>query len=392
MEISASNSSPPSFHALIAAAGSSARLGGDMPKQYRKIKGNTVLRHTLETFLSCPGLQEIRVVIDAAHEALYRESIAGLTLPAPIIGGETRNISVSNGLKSLSGAKKDDFILIHDAARPFIRRQEILAVAGALKAVRAATLAVPVSDTLRRDDGEYVDRGGLWAIQTPQGFHYGLIREAHEQAKSKNATDDTALVAALGEDVKFVEGSRRNFKITTPADWDMAQQMMESGILIPRTGFGFDVHAFDAHREGPVRLCGIDVPHGHALAGHSDADVGLHALTDALLGAIASGDIGQHFPPSDPQWRGADSALFLKHAVALIAERGGKIANVDITIICEAPKIGPHREAMQKRVAEICGLSPNQVGIKATTTEGLGFTGRGEGIAAQAVATVLMER
>jgi 2-C-methyl-D-erythritol 4-phosphate cytidylyltransferase / 2-C-methyl-D-erythritol 2,4-cyclodiphosphate synthase len=391
MEISASNSSAPAFYALIAAAGSSARMGCETPKQYRKIKGKTVLRHTLETFLSCPGLKEIRVIIDPSHKTLYQNSVVGLQLPDPVIGGDTRNISVYNGIKSLSHVKHSDFVLIHDAARPFIKTEEILAVTRALQNSTAATLAAPVSDTLRRDDGEYVDRSGLWAVQTPQGFHYGLIRKAHETSKSRNVTDDTALVAAMGEDVKIVEGSRRNFKITTPQDWDMAQRLMEGRAGVPRTGFGFDVHAFDPNRKGPLRLCGVDVPHSHALAGHSDADVGLHALTDALLGAIACGDIGQHFPPSDPQWKGSDSAVFLEHAMRLVEKAGGRIANLDITIICEAPKVGPHRTAMQSRIAEICGITPAQVGVKATTTEGLGFTGRGEGIAAQAVATVLVD-
>jgi len=390
MEISASNSSAPAFYALIAAAGSSARLGGDVPKQYRKIKGKTVLRHTIETFLSCPGLKDIRVVIDPFHKELYEHSVSGLNLPPPVPGGETRNVSVFKGLISFSQAKKEELILIHDAARPFVTVDEIMAVTQALKSSQAATLATPVSDTLRRDDGEYVDRNGLWAVQTPQGFHFGLIRKAHEMGKSRNATDDTALVAAMGEDIKFVEGSRRNFKITTPQDWELARQLSEGTLTIPRTGFGFDVHAFDKSKKGPVRLCGVDVPHERALEGHSDADVGLHALTDALLGAMAAGDIGQHFPPSDPKWKGADSMKFLSHAVDLVEERGAWIVNVDLTIICEAPKIGPYRAAMQKRVADICGLMPEQVGIKATTTEGLGFTGRGEGIAAQAVATVLV--
>ncbi|MBI4031588.1 MAG: 2-C-methyl-D-erythritol 2,4-cyclodiphosphate synthase, partial [Proteobacteria bacterium] len=248
----------------------------------------------------------------------------------------------------------------------------------------AATLALPISDTLKRGLGEYVSRDGLHALQTPQGFHYGLIKRAHEESKN-DCADDTGLVAALGHEITLVPGSRENFKITTMDDLKMAEKLLPR---TTRTGLGFDVHAFiDGNK---VRLCGVDIPHNKSLAGHSDADAALHAITDALLGAIAAGDIGQHFPPSNPQWKRADSSLFLKKAVEMVRARGGEIVNIDVTIICEAPKIGPYRAEMQTRVAEICGIFPDRIGIKATTTEGLGFTGRGEGIAAQAVVNVIV--
>lgn len=290
---------------------------------------------------------------------------------------------------SFSDIKDEDIILIHDAARPFAGSDEIQAVAAAAARDGAATLALPVADTLRRTDGAVVDRAGLWAVQTPQAFRYGMIRDAHLRfADDDSFTDDAGLVEAAGHRVTLVPGSRRNFKITTQDDLELAR--MITAPLPPdiRTGFGFDVHAFDPVRSGPVILGGINIPHGRGLAGHSDADVGLHALTDALLSTIAAGDIGTHFPPSDPQWKGADSRIFLSHAVKMLNQKNAVITLIDITFMCEAPKIGPHREAMQRVIAEITALPPERISIKATTTEKLGFTGRGEGIAAQAVATV----
>lgn len=391
MESYASPQSVPSWHLLIPAAGSGSRLGGAVPKQYVKIYGKSILRHTLEAFLDIPGLQSLRVIIDSTAEELYRESVQGLNLPPPAFGGKNRKQSVFNGINGFFNLRNEERLLIHDAARPFVSKEEILSVIKVLEGSPAVSLAVPVSDTLRRQDGPYVDRNGLWALQTPQGFYYGVIRQAHEKATpNAPATDDTSLVAALGIPVTLVEGRRSNFKITTMDDFEMAEQLMRGmKPMETRTGMGFDVHAFTAPGvKKSVRLCGVDIPHDRGLEGHSDADAGLHAVTDALLGALAAGDIGQHFPPSDPQWKGVDSAVFLKKAVDMVAACGGRIINVDVTLICEAPKIGPHREAMQKRVAEICGLTPERVGIKATTTEKLGFTGRKEGLAAQAVATV----
>jgi len=392
MEISARNKGLTPFYALIVAGGSGTRLGGALPKQYQKIGGKAVLRHTVETFLACPGLKELRVVIHPSHKDLYDDTVSGLNLLPPSHSGEDRKYSVINGLNDFFYLRNEDIILVHDAARPFITVSQIESVAQAALDKKVATLAIPMADTLRHDQGNYVNRKGLWSIQTPQGFHYGLLRNAHGTIQG-DYTDDTSLVAALGHDIEMVEGSRAAFKITTQADMDMAQKLVENKAMRIRTGSGFDVHAFGEPRaNGCVRICGIDIPHDRGLTGHSDADVGLHALTDALLGAIAAGDIGQHFPPSDPQWKGADSALFLKHAVDMVRARGADISNMDITLICEAPKMGPYRAAMQKRVAEICGVNPDQVGIKATTTEQLGFTGRREGIAAQAIVTIEVPR
>ncbi|HEY8192275.1 MAG TPA: bifunctional 2-C-methyl-D-erythritol 4-phosphate cytidylyltransferase/2-C-methyl-D-erythritol 2,4-cyclodiphosphate synthase [Alphaproteobacteria bacterium] len=383
MEISASDIPATPFYAVIAAGGSGSRLGGDVPKQYVKIGGKAILRRTVEAFLACPGLNGLVVVIDPAYRSLYEEAVKGLILRPFVASGTERKSSVYNGLLSFSDIADSDVVLIHDAARPFIDPVQIASVVHTACDHQAATLAIPVSDTpYHADNNNYVNRNGLWAIQTPQAFHYGLIMKAHAQAGEY--TDDSSLVAALGHEIKLVPGSRENFKITTMDDLQMAQKLLPRST---RTGMGFDVHAFTAGNK--VRMCGVDIPHTHALAGHSDADAGLHALTDALLGAIAAGDIGKHFPPSDPKWKGVDSAVFLRHAVEMVHARGGEITNLDLTIICEAPKIGPHREEMQARIAEICGITPGQVGIKATTTEGLGFTGRGEGIAAQAVVTIL---
>lgn len=385
MEIYASSDRPHPFYALITAGGSGSRLGGTVPKQYLSMGGKPILRRTIEAFLACSDLRELRVVIDPAHRELYENAVLGLDLPPPVAGGSERNISIFNGIKSFSNLKYEDIILLHDAARPMIGSFAIHDVVTAVLNHDAATLAVPVTDTIKYENGLYADRKGLWAIQTPQGFRYGLIKTAHEQASPDAApTDDTVLVAAMGHEIAFVPGSRSNIKITTAEDLVIAEKLL--GAAETRTGSGFDVHAFTDGNH--VRLCGIDIPHRHALAGHSDADVMLHALTDALLGAIGAGDIGQHFPPSDPQWKGCDSGVFVQEAIRLVAARGGKIVNIDLTLICETPKIGPYRDAMRQRTAKLCGIGAERVNIKATTTERLGFTGRNEGIAAQAIANV----
>jgi 2-C-methyl-D-erythritol 4-phosphate cytidylyltransferase/2-C-methyl-D-erythritol 2,4-cyclodiphosphate synthase len=391
MEKSATKTVP--FYAVIVAAGSGTRAGADLPKQYVRIAGKPVLRHTLERFMACPGLRGIRVVINPDHRSLYDAAVAGLALPAPVAGGNSRKYSVFNGLSAFSDLKYTDIVLIHDAARPFVAVEDIERLAQTIQSYDAATLAVPMADTLRHATDkaqDFVDRTGLWGIQTPQAFRYGVIMESHAKAApGAEWTDDTGLASAAGFDVAVVAGNRRNFKITTSDDWEMADNLM-TGLQNMRTriGMGFDVHAFAQIQGGPVRLCGVDVDHPHRLYGHSDADVGLHAITDALLGAVAAGDIGRHFPPTDPKWKGVDSAVFLREAVRIVKEKGGEIVNIDVTLICEAPKIGPHSGLMQEKVAEICGIAPDQVNIKATTTEKLGFTGRGEGIAAQAVASV----
>lgn len=370
--------------ALIVAAGRGIRAGGGMPKQYRALAGRPVLAHTIARFARHGRVDQTRVVIHPDDRALYDQAAAGFDLLAPVAGGATRQDSVRLGLESLTGATR---VLIHDAARPFIAAATIDAVIDALDRHPGAIPAVPVADTLKRDAGGLsagtVPRAGLMRAQTPQGFRFADILAAHRRAIGQDLTDDAAVAEAAGMSVALVPGSEENFKLTTDDDFRRAAAQFTGET---RVATGFDVHAF-----GPgdhVWLCGVKVPHDHALIGHSDADVALHALTDALLGTIGEGDIGQHFPPGDARWRGAASDRFLRHAADLVVTKGGRIQHVDLTIICERPKVGPHRAAMVARLAEILAIEPARCSVKATTTEGLGFTGRREGIAAQAVATV----
>ena len=371
-------------HGLIVAAGRGHRAGGGLPKQYRHVAGKAVLRHAVEALL--PEVDTVSVVIHPDDAALYTDSVAGLPLGPPIDGGATRQESVRRGLGALAAAAPGR-VLIHDAARAFVPGAVIRRVLAALDTDDGATPALPVTDSIRSGTthvaGE-VDRTGLHRVQTPQGFRFDAILAAH-RAAAPGATDDVAVATAAGLSVAFVEGDERAFKLTTPADFARAEAMFARP-MIARVASGYDVHRF-----GPgdhIWLCGVRVPHSHGLIGHSDADAGLHALTDALLGTIGAGDIGQHFPPSDERWRGASSDRFLVHAAELIAAKGGIIDHVDLTIVCEAPKIGPHREAMRARIAALIGLRTDAVSVKATTSEGLGFTGRREGLAAQAMASV----
>jgi 2-C-methyl-D-erythritol 4-phosphate cytidylyltransferase/2-C-methyl-D-erythritol 2,4-cyclodiphosphate synthase len=331
-------------------------------------------------------------VIRDSHRAAYDASVAGLDLLPPVDGGETRQASVLAGLEALV-PEAPDLVLIHDAARPLVSPSVVGGVVNALGSADGAIAALPVVDTLRRVEGGFgagtVPRDGLWAAQTPQGFRFPAILAAHRAAAGMALTDDAAVAEEAGLAVAMVEGDRDNFKITTEDDLVRAERLL-AGPPDIRVGQGFDVHRFAAGGEH-VMLCGIAVPYGRGVDAHSDGDVGLHAATDAILGAIAAGDIGQHFPPSDMRWRGADSAVFLRHAGDLAARRG-TLLNLDLTILCEAPKVGPHRRAMAERIAAILGLETDRVSIKATTTERLGFLGRGEGIAAQATATVRIER
>lgn len=373
--------------ALIVAGGSGSRFGGPVPKQYRRLAGVPILRRTVETFLTHPAVGRVQVVIRAEDAALYADAVAGLDLPPPVIGGADRQESVRRGLEVLAGV---DVVLIQDAARPCVPAPVIDRVLAAVQPGAGAIAALPVADTLWRGPDAVcdtlVDRQNLWRAQTPQGFMLTDILAAHRAAEGQGLTDDAAVAAAAGLKVHLVEGSPVSAKITTEVDLIEAETRLRQNLTDIRVGTGFDVHAF---ADGDhVTLCGLTIPHTRGLAGHSDADVGLHALTDAILGALAAGDIGQHFPPSDPRWKGADSAQFLRHAADLVAARGGVIAHTDVTLICERPKVGPHRAAMQARVAEILGIALDRVSIKATTTEKLGFTGREEGIAAQAVATL----
>jgi 2-C-methyl-D-erythritol 4-phosphate cytidylyltransferase/2-C-methyl-D-erythritol 2,4-cyclodiphosphate synthase len=382
--------------ALIVAAGRGARFGGDIPKQYRALGGRAVLRHGVERMMAHPGIAGVRVVISPEDRARYDAAVAGLDLLAPVAGGATRQQSVCNGLESLAHLTPDA-VLIHDAARPFVDSGIIDRVIEGLGRAPGAIAALPVVDTIKRaqDDAgptpvieTTTSRERLWRAQTPQGFHFEAILAAHRAASGSEYTDDAAVAEATGLAVELVMGSEENFKITTEGDLQRAERLLGGGSWEYRSAGGYDVHRFapgDA-----IMLCGIRVPHSAALEGHSDADVGLHALTDALLGTIGAGDIGQHFPPSDPKWRGADSGKFLAHAGELVAAKGGRITHLDVTIICERPKVGPHRAAMVERIAAILGLDKGRVSVKATTTEGLGFTGRAEGIAAQATATVAL--
>ena len=377
--------------ALILAGGRGTRAGVGIPKQYREINGISVLRRAIDCFVDCPAVELIRVVIHAEDQELYRVAIAGLDILPPVMGGAERHLSAVNGLESLSDLGTD-IVLIHDAARPFADRGMIQRVIAALVDAAGAIPALPISDTLKRvaptDDliKETVDRAGLWRAQTPQGFRFKTILEAHRQRDSDLPTDDAAIMEEAGMLVCVVDGDERNIKVTTEADFDRAEQMLEKRRMQTRVGMGFDVHKL-----GPgdgVTLCGLMVPCEMSLIGHSDADVALHALTDALLGAVGCGDIGLHFPPNDPKWKGAASHIFVEAAAANIRKVGGSIVNVDVTIIGERPKVGPHRDEMRMKVAEILDIPLDRVNIKATTTERLGFTGRGEGLAAQAIASV----
>ena len=375
--------------ALVVGAGEGQRFGGELPKQYHLLAGVAVMRRSLKAFMDHPDVSVVQAVIHPNHHELYDAAVQGLALPVPVDGGATRQGSVLNGLESLN-ADEPSTVLIHDAARPLVDPGVISRVLAALQTSPGAIPALAVADTLKRSDGQFVettvDRQGLWRAQTPQGFHYQNILAAHRQAGGDELTDDAAVAERAGLAVAIVEGSEDNVKVTRTGDMVRAERILGAGET--RTGLGLDVHRF-----GPgdhVMLCGVKVPHEFGLEGHSDADVGLHAVTDALLGAIGEGDIGTHFPPSDPQWKGTESDIFLRHAGDMIAGKGGRISNIDVTLICEQPKIGPHRAAMIKRMAEILSITEHRISIKATTTERLGFTGRGEGIAAQAAATVVL--
>ena len=382
--------------ALIVAAGRGTRFGGPLPKQYALLNGRTVLYHTLMAFEAAPEIGGSRVVIAVGDESLYAAATDGLALPAPVIGGVSRQQSVLNGLEALVG-EAPDFVAIHDAARPLVRPVDIAGclVEAAKPGIDGAILGVRLADTLKRVDDNglitaTVPRTQLWRAQTPQVFRFGPLLAAHRAAASLGEsdatalTDDAAVAERAGLRLVMVGGSEDNFKITTSEDLERASKMET------RTASGFDVHGFAPGDS--VMLGGVAIPHSQTLAGHSDADVALHALTDAVLGTIGAGDIGKHFPPSDAKWRGASSDRFLRHAVDLLTARGGRIIHLDLTLVCEAPRIGPHRDAMVASIARIAGTAPDRVSVKATTTEGLGFTGRREGIAAQAIATVELPR
>ena len=372
--------------ALIVAAGTGERAGGGMPKQFRLLCGKPVLRWAAESVIRHPAVQSTRVVVADGQQANAAEALGGLDVGEFITGGAERADSVRAGLAAIQG----DAVLVHDAARPFCPPTVIDRLLAALEFFEGSAPVVPVGDTLARSGetlGEPVDRTGLARVQTPQAFRLEALRSAYAHWTGPSPTDEATVVRATGMKVAAVAGDPALEKLTLPSDFERAEQWL-AGRMIPRTGMGFDVHAFSG--DGPLMLGGIEVPHPRGLAGHSDADVVLHAITDALLGAAGLGDIGEHFPPTDARWKDAESSLFLAHAVALVRDKGAVIDHLDCTVIAEAPKVGPHREAMRERIAQIAGLSVEQVSVKATTTEGLGFTGRREGIAAQAVASIRM--
>ncbi len=387
----------PDIAAVIVAAGRGTRAGGDLPKQFRQIGGEVMLSRTLSGFLDHQNIGAVLTVINAGDQELYaqlRTDLAGHPrLLSPVAGGATRQASVRAGLEALA-PRKPDYVLIHDAARPFASPDLLSRAITAAQKTGAAIPALPVTDTVKTVDSlgrvdKTLDRAMLRLVQTPQAFAFEPLLAAHRRAQAagrEDFTDDSALAEWAGMKVDVFPGEPGNIKVTTAEDFARSEAMQFAAMGDIRTGMGFDVHAF-----GPgdhVMIGGVRITHDHALVGHSDADVGLHAIVDAILGALADGDIGSHFPPSDPQWKGAASDKFLSYAVERVAARGGRIAHLDLTIVCETPKIGPHRDAIRDRIATICSLGTGRVAVKATTSEKLGFTGRGEGIAAYATATV----
>ena len=379
--------------AVIVAAGRGARVGGDLPKQFRPIGGESMLRRALSMFVEHGNVALVQPVIRREDVAHYRASASGFDVLPPAFGGATRQASVRAGLEALE-SRKPDIVLIHDAARPFASATLVSRAIAATAKTGAAIPALPVTDTVKTVDAagfveQTLDRNTLRLVQTPQGFAFPALLAAHRRAAAEaleDFTDDAALAEWAGLKVSVFAGEPGNIKITDEDDFARAEALVFAALGDVRTGSGIDVHAF-----GPgdhVMLGGIRVAHDRALVGHSDADVALHALTDAILGALAEGDIGAYFPPSDPQWRNAPSDRFLAFAVERVKARGGRIAHLDLTLVCEAPRIGPHRDAMRANIAHLAGIAIERVAVKATTSEKLGFTGRGEGIAAYATATV----
>lgn len=395
---------------LIVAAGRGVRAGGGLPKQYRPLAGQPVLRHAIRAFLAVDAIDAVLVVIHPDDRAFHDLAVEGLEDPrllAPVTGGASRQESVRCGLEALAGRETPpQRVLIHDAARALVPPTLIRRVLDAIDETAGAVPALALNDTIKESDAagrnvvRTLARERLWRAQTPQGFPFAAILAAHRAAAGLALTDDAAVAEAASMPVRLVEGDERNFKITEPADFARAERLLAEkagtiashAVAMPpeetRVGIGFDVHRFAPGDH--VMLCGVAIPHTQGLAGHSDADVALHAVTDALLGAIAAGDIGSHFPPSDERWRGAPSERFLAHALDLLAVRGGRLVHCDLTIIGERPKIGPHRSALRQRLAEILDTDMSRVSIKATTTERLGFTGRGEGLAAEAAVSVVL--
>jgi len=379
--------------AVVVAAGRGLRAGGDLPKQYRQILGEPVIRPSLATLAHHAAIAAVQPVIHPDDAGLYQAAIAGLGLLPAVHGGASRQASVCAGLEALEPLAPA-LVLVHDAARPFASEALITRAIAAAQTSGAAVPVVPVADTVKTVDAAgtvtgTIDRAHLRLVQTPQAFGFAALLAAHRKARAAGRddfTDDAALAEWAGLAVTTFEGEAGNVKLTTNDDFTRAETAKLAALSDVRTGFGFDVHQFGAGDH--VTLGGVRIAHPQGLSGHSDADVVLHALVDAILGALADGDIGVHFPPSDPQWRGASSDRFFAFAVDRLRQRGGRIAHLDVTIVCEAPRIGPHRDAMRAKIAELAGIPVERVGVKATTSEKMGFTGRGEGMAAFANATV----
>ena len=385
-----------SITAVIVAGGSGQRAGGLLPKQYQKVAGKPILRWTLEAFLSHPLISRIQTVIGQGHEAFFREAAEGLEVGEPVVGGGTRQESCHAGLEACA-AEPPQNVLIHDAARPFLSQELITNVIRGLDHAPAVIPGLPVADTMKFAPAgvieRTVDRQSLWFVQTPQGFHFEKILAAHRKAANDGErffTDDAAVAEYARMQVHIVAGEQFNRKLTTQHDIEEANrehnQRHYDALPDIRTGHGIDFHVFE--KGNAVTLCGVNVPHTHKLKGHSDADVALHALTDAILGSIGERDIGQHFPPTDPQWKNAPSSIFIAKALELLGARGGVLSNVDITILAEAPRIAPHLDLMKSSLRELLKISGDRIAIKATTTEGMGAIGRKEGMSAQATVTI----
>lgn len=386
-------SNPQRTAAILVAAGRGLRAGAGGPKQYRSVGGQSVIFRAMEPFCRHPQISAVQPVLNPDDVAIFNDAVRGLAHSSPAKGGATRQESVRAGLEALA-SQKPDVVLIHDAARPFVSAALISRAIEATSATGAAIPTIQVADTIKLvDSGGHVegtpDRARLRIAQTPQAFRFDVILDAHRRAAREGRadfTDDAALAEWAGLTVSTFEGDAANMKLTTPEDFVREEARLASQLADIRTGTGYDVHAFGDGDH--LMICGVRVPHHRGFLAHSDGDVGLHALVDAILGALADGDIGSHFPPSDVKWKGASSDKFLKYAVERVAARGGRIANLEVTLICERPKIGPLRDAMRARIAEITGLDVSRVAVKATTSEHLGFTGREEGIAATACATI----
>jgi 2-C-methyl-D-erythritol 4-phosphate cytidylyltransferase/2-C-methyl-D-erythritol 2,4-cyclodiphosphate synthase len=379
----------PKTAVIIVAAGQGQRAGGGLPKQFRPLAGTPMLRRSVEAFAALSEIGVLVVVASGERRTDCERLLAGIPRLAYATGGATRQDSVRNGLAALESAAPD-FILVHDAARPLVSQALIRRVIAALETGAAAAVPlVPIADTLKREErGAWmtVSREGLYRAQTPQGFRFASLLSAHRAWTGADATDDMAVAERAGIQVARVDGEETNLKITTEEDFVHAAKLLGGAASEFRTGMGFDAHRFTVGDH--VWLCGVKIAHARGLEGHSDADAGLHALTDAILGALGAGDIGRHFPPTEERWRGAPSSHFLAHAADLVAGANGAVVHCDVTLICELPKIAPHRETMRARIAEILSIDLARVSVKATTTEGMGFVGRSEGLAAQAVATV----